>query len=31
MKAVNEFMKTIPESLVLLPDRDGTVMIIRNK
>ncbi|MEI7501457.1 MAG: TylF/MycF/NovP-related O-methyltransferase [Bacteroidota bacterium] len=29
--AVNDFMKTIPEILIALPDRDGTVMIIRNK
>ncbi len=29
--AVNDFMKTIPESLVILPDMYGTAMIIRNK
>jgi O-methyltransferase len=31
MTAVDEFIKTIPESLVTLPDMNGTVMIIRNK
>ncbi|MCX6268465.1 MAG: class I SAM-dependent methyltransferase [Bacteroidetes bacterium] len=31
IKAVDEFLKTIPENLVLLPDINGTVMIIRNK
>ena len=31
IKAVDEFIKTIPENLVLLPDVNGTVMIIRNK
>jgi O-methyltransferase len=29
-KAVDEFTATIPESLTLVPDMDGTVMIIRN-
>ena len=31
IKAVDDFMRTIPENLVLLPDISGTVMIIRNK
>jgi O-methyltransferase len=31
LKAVDEFLLTIPENLVHLPDIDGTVMIIRNK
>lgn len=31
MMAVDDFMKTIPESLAVLPDMDGTVMIIRSK
>jgi O-methyltransferase len=30
MKAVNEFAATIPESLIPLPDRDSTVMIIKS-
>ena len=30
-KAVDEFLVTIPEALVLVPDTDSTVMIIRNK
>jgi O-methyltransferase len=29
VKAVDEFVQTIPESMVLLPDRDGTAVIIR--
>jgi O-methyltransferase len=29
-KAVDEFVATIPESLVMVPDMDGSVMIIRN-
>jgi O-methyltransferase len=29
--AVDDFIATIPENLVILPDRDGTVVIIRNK
>jgi len=31
MKAVDDFLTLIPESLVVLPDMDGTAMIIRNK
>jgi O-methyltransferase len=31
IKAVDDFMLTIPENLVLLPDISGTVMIVRNK
>ena len=31
VRAVDEFVNTIPENLVLFPDRDSTVMIIRNK
>ncbi len=31
MKAVDDFCKTIPESMVLLPDREGTVIIIRHQ
>jgi len=31
VRAVDEFMKTIPENLIHLPDTDGTVMIIRDK
>ncbi len=31
MKAVDEFVKTIPEPLVLLPDKDSTVMIVKSK
>jgi O-methyltransferase len=31
MKAVDEFLKTIPESPVFIPDKHGSVMIIRNK
>ncbi len=31
MKAVDEFVTTIPECLVMMPDQDGTAMIIRNK
>jgi O-methyltransferase len=31
MKAVNEFSKTIPEQLILVPDLDSTVMIVKNK
>jgi O-methyltransferase len=30
-RAVDEFVKSIPESLVLVPDIDGTCMIVRNK
>jgi O-methyltransferase len=30
-RAVDDFMKTIPEALVILPDMDCTVMIVRNK
>jgi len=30
-KAVDDFMKTIPENMILLPDVNGTAMIIRNK
>lgn len=29
-KAVNEFLKTIPEGLVLLPDQDTTAMIVKS-
>jgi O-methyltransferase len=31
MKAVNDFSNTISESLIIVPDQDGTAMIIRNK
>ncbi len=31
VKAVNEFALTIPEELVLVPDLDSTVMIVKNK
>ncbi|MCX6306736.1 MAG: class I SAM-dependent methyltransferase [Bacteroidetes bacterium] len=31
IKAVDDFVKTIPENPVLLPDVNGTMMIIRNK
>ncbi|MCK9219351.1 MAG: TylF/MycF family methyltransferase [Bacteroidales bacterium] len=31
INAVNALMEKIPESLVLIPDQDGTVMIIRDK
>jgi O-methyltransferase len=31
VSAVNEFVQNIPESLVLAPDADGTVVIVRNK
>lgn len=31
MKAVDEFVQGIPEQLILLPDFDSTVMIVRNK
>ena len=31
VKAVDEFLMLIPETLVRIPDMDGTVMIIRNK
>jgi O-methyltransferase len=31
MKAVDEFSATIPESRIVLPDQDSTVMIIRSK
>ena len=31
IRAVDDFMTTIPENLIHLPDIDGTVMIIRNK
>ncbi len=30
-KAVDEFVMTIPESLVFMPDLDGTCMIVKNK
>lgn len=30
MKAVDEFVKTIPEQLVLVPDLDSTAMIVKN-
>lgn len=29
-KAVEEFLRTIPEKLILFPDQDGTVAIIKN-
>lgn len=31
MKAVNDFSKTIPEPLVILPDQDSSVMIFKSK
>jgi len=31
IKAVNEFAATIPEKLILVPDLDSTVMIVKNK
>jgi O-methyltransferase len=31
LKAVDDFCKTIPEAMVVLPDMECTVMIIRNK
>lgn len=31
VRAVDEFMAEIPESMVFFPDKNGTVMIIRNK
>jgi O-methyltransferase len=31
IKAVDEFLSTIPENITLLPDIDGTAVIIRNK
>ena len=31
MKAVKEFAKTIPENIIEVPDKYGTVMIIKNK
>jgi len=31
MKAVDEFAATIPEKLILVPDLDSTVMIIKNR
>jgi O-methyltransferase len=31
MKAVDDFCKTIPESMVIIPDRETTVMIIKRK
>jgi O-methyltransferase len=31
IKAVDEFVKGIPESIVLMPDINGTAVIIRNK
>jgi O-methyltransferase len=31
MKAVDEFVATIPEKLILVPDLDSTVMIIKNR
>jgi len=31
MKAVDEFVSTIPEEVVLVPDLDSTVMLVRNK
>jgi len=31
IKAVDDFLKTIPENMTLLPDINGTAMIIRNK
>ena len=30
-RAVDEFIRKIPETLVLVPDLDGSCMIIRNK
>jgi O-methyltransferase len=30
-KAVDEFAQKIPEALILVPDIDGTCMIMRNK
>jgi O-methyltransferase len=31
IRAVDEFLARIPESLILVPDLDGTCMIVRNK
>jgi len=31
VKAVDEFCKTIPEAMLVLPDREGTAIIIRRK
>ncbi len=31
IKAVDEFVVTIPESLIVVPDLDSTVMIVKNK
>ena len=31
IQAVDEFVRNIPETLVLAPDSEGTVMIIKNK
>jgi len=31
LKAVDDFCKTIPEAMIVLPDMEGSVMIIRNK
>ena len=31
MKAVDEFASTIPEPLVVIPDLDSTVMILKNR
>lgn len=31
MKAVDEFAETIPEKLILVPDLDSTVMIVKNR
>lgn len=31
LKAVDDFCKTIPENMIILPDKECTVMIIRNK
>lgn len=31
INAVDEFVKTIPEKLILVPDLDSTVMIVKNK
>jgi O-methyltransferase len=31
LKAVDDFIRTIPENMVILPDISGTAMIIRNK
>lgn len=31
VSAVNEFVQKIPEGLIMAPDIDGTVMIVRNK